>query len=491
MEHCHNTQHEDNAMLLRWDIENPGQVKLMPTPIPSWDGVTYVDTVALPTARTGDGISEFGPSMDDEAVEIWVEGVEIEIIDLVNVPIGDARKSMDGEPSEDERAVAKVPLRKGTNIDSAGNEREVFFVLHDISDEDLADEFGIAWAGGITDTPVAGTSTASYVAGDRDGGHTPGHGHKKDDWTFFGDLPNPISFGPGHAALNASLPPQSAANTYSPLRRVNIDGKDVIVNAFFINWGDEFWEQLRTDVNCVIPDDFPDDPPNTTCRYNGDNWGLDSAHALEINTNGSKPFARMKLHKSWTDEGDYLPYYIVVDSFPAGPANNMGVPYVPKHQFLGRTAVPLVQFVPGEVLSGGYPPMGSQVWPSGPNMGQPIDISMNLNGGGPMGGQIGLPSYFMPEDDYSPMWHIGFTHWVVDDPSEVVVIKGLGQLKYLREQGKVMIHEWPGVRLGQNDYDFDALTYPHVVNCPTPITIDFEMHRNNKLDKAAQGLVIN
>ncbi|MEX0916098.1 MAG: multicopper oxidase domain-containing protein, partial [Wenzhouxiangellaceae bacterium] len=37
MEHCHNTQHEDHAMLLRWDIEHPGQLKMMPTPIPTWD----------------------------------------------------------------------------------------------------------------------------------------------------------------------------------------------------------------------------------------------------------------------------------------------------------------------------------------------------------------------------------------------------------------------------------------------------------------------
>jgi FtsP/CotA-like multicopper oxidase with cupredoxin domain len=59
MEHCHNTQHEDHSMLLRWDIEHPGQVELMPAPIPTWDGVHYVDSVALPTFRTGDGV---GPS---------------------------------------------------------------------------------------------------------------------------------------------------------------------------------------------------------------------------------------------------------------------------------------------------------------------------------------------------------------------------------------------------------------------------------------------
>ncbi|MDC0504377.1 multicopper oxidase domain-containing protein, partial [Verrucomicrobiales bacterium] len=53
MEHCHNTTHEDHAMLIRWDLEVPGQTKLMPSPIPSWDGVTFVDTAALPTYRSG------------------------------------------------------------------------------------------------------------------------------------------------------------------------------------------------------------------------------------------------------------------------------------------------------------------------------------------------------------------------------------------------------------------------------------------------------
>jgi FtsP/CotA-like multicopper oxidase with cupredoxin domain len=54
MEHCHNTQHEDHSMLLRWDIEKPGQVRVMPTPLPTWDGVGYVPSFALPTFRTGD-----------------------------------------------------------------------------------------------------------------------------------------------------------------------------------------------------------------------------------------------------------------------------------------------------------------------------------------------------------------------------------------------------------------------------------------------------
>ncbi|MEJ8838313.1 multicopper oxidase domain-containing protein [Ramlibacter sp. AN1133] len=55
VEHCHNTQHEDNAMLLRWDIEHPGQFQVMPTPLPTWDGVEYAPSVGIPTFRTGSG----------------------------------------------------------------------------------------------------------------------------------------------------------------------------------------------------------------------------------------------------------------------------------------------------------------------------------------------------------------------------------------------------------------------------------------------------
>jgi FtsP/CotA-like multicopper oxidase with cupredoxin domain len=43
MEHCHNTVHEDNAMLLRWEIDDSGQpfLRPLPTPIPTPQGVTF------------------------------------------------------------------------------------------------------------------------------------------------------------------------------------------------------------------------------------------------------------------------------------------------------------------------------------------------------------------------------------------------------------------------------------------------------------------
>ena len=47
MEHCHNTQHEDNAMLMRWDIKNPGAAVSIPTPIQTWQGTLYERSFGL------------------------------------------------------------------------------------------------------------------------------------------------------------------------------------------------------------------------------------------------------------------------------------------------------------------------------------------------------------------------------------------------------------------------------------------------------------
>jgi FtsP/CotA-like multicopper oxidase with cupredoxin domain len=53
MEHCHNTMHEDNAMLLRWEINGGGQPFLspLPTPVPTPQGVQFEDPYDLPGAR--------------------------------------------------------------------------------------------------------------------------------------------------------------------------------------------------------------------------------------------------------------------------------------------------------------------------------------------------------------------------------------------------------------------------------------------------------
>ena len=53
MEHCHNTTHEDNAMLLRWEIDDGGApfLRPLPTPVPTPQGVTFeAPTDVLTTA---------------------------------------------------------------------------------------------------------------------------------------------------------------------------------------------------------------------------------------------------------------------------------------------------------------------------------------------------------------------------------------------------------------------------------------------------------
>jgi hypothetical protein len=480
MEHCHNTQHEDHAMLLRWDIEHPGQVKLMPTPLPTWDGVSYVDSVALPTFREGDAVGEFGPEL--EPLDVWFrDGVTISELDNISDEfIGDA---LNPQPNN-ERGAITYELKTATNIDAEGNERQVYFIMHDVSDEALAEELGIIWAGNLTNTPIAASAEGSV--------------DEAGNWTFYGDLPNPVWANPacrvgdpdvdGEPCLNdANIPDVSIDNTYSPLRRVNYGGKDVVFNMIVVKWGDEDWEQNRTDRSCVS---FPDDPPNTTCAYNGTAWGRynNSGHVVEMNTEANPPYVTLKLHKSWAGDGYYIPYYVVVDTFPAPPARAMGVPYVPKHEFLGNTAVPLVQWMPGKSIHPTFPPMPQPATADGGEGGRAGGDGLS-NGGGPFGSQIGLPSYFMPEDDYSPMWHIGFAHWL--EPHDRVV-KGFKELKQLREDGRLEILEWPapprvaegdntGVRV--DDYDFANPNSPHVVNCPTPITLDIAIHRARNAGK--------
>jgi FtsP/CotA-like multicopper oxidase with cupredoxin domain len=62
VEHCHNTMHEDHAMLLRWDARHTGAA-LVPTPMPTFDGVFFEPTFPLTggtnsnlNAITGDGV---------------------------------------------------------------------------------------------------------------------------------------------------------------------------------------------------------------------------------------------------------------------------------------------------------------------------------------------------------------------------------------------------------------------------------------------------
>jgi manganese oxidase len=60
VQHCHNTMHEDHAMLLRWDSMGD-KAELVDTPMPTWDGVFFEESFALTTAETGDGTGPDNP----------------------------------------------------------------------------------------------------------------------------------------------------------------------------------------------------------------------------------------------------------------------------------------------------------------------------------------------------------------------------------------------------------------------------------------------
>lgn len=47
VEHCHNTTHEDYAMMLRFDVANPANPMLLRAPIPKMSGVTYASSYAI------------------------------------------------------------------------------------------------------------------------------------------------------------------------------------------------------------------------------------------------------------------------------------------------------------------------------------------------------------------------------------------------------------------------------------------------------------
>ena len=72
MTHCHNTQHEDKAMLQRWDVENPGQLMPFLNPIPSWSGCSYQSTQEMEMAtqrQFNGGNGATGGNEDDKREE--------------------------------------------------------------------------------------------------------------------------------------------------------------------------------------------------------------------------------------------------------------------------------------------------------------------------------------------------------------------------------------------------------------------------------------
>jgi len=350
--------------------------------------------------------------------------------------------NLDVTQGNDERATITFPLLEGTNIDNQGNRTTVWFIITDISDKKLARSFkgmGLSYSGLLGQTPPAALSSATWTGNIIN--RYPRIPLVGGEWTFHGDLPNPIP-----SASNPT-PFQDPNNGYSPLRSVTI-GVPVVVNAIFVKWGDADFEQLRIDYSC---NQLPDGPANSGCKYVGEVPGdpLLSGQVLEIDTEFPSPSVTFKLHKSWF-MNDWTPYHIVTDAYPEVPANEMGVPFVPKDAKLGEMALPLYQSL--------SPSMN-------PN---------NLPGGGPLGGQTGVVPYFKPGEDYNPMLNIGYISWNVPQQE---IIRFTQDAESLWLAGFINVYKYPpGYKVPFSPIDQSPSL---VVNCPVPLTLDIDDFRDD------------
>jgi hypothetical protein len=103
MEHCHNTQHEDHAMMLRFDAQQSGQVILIPTPVAEWDGVFYEESYLAGSAKTGDpNLPQPPPGVSDDQDEDGVADVADNCQLIPNGPLafdwgGNSQLDTDGD----------------------------------------------------------------------------------------------------------------------------------------------------------------------------------------------------------------------------------------------------------------------------------------------------------------------------------------------------------------------------------------------------------
>ena len=134
VEHCHNTTHEDKAMLLRWDNEVPGQTVRIPTPLPTWDGVGYISAtnpdslgatavLELPTIKTGN-VAVAAASNLDAIVVTALNDLVPDAIDNCILAFNPGQEDSDGDGVGDacDNCTTKANSdQRDTNGDGFGN----------------------------------------------------------------------------------------------------------------------------------------------------------------------------------------------------------------------------------------------------------------------------------------------------------------------------------------------------------------------------------
>jgi hypothetical protein len=272
-----------------------------------------------------------------------------------------------------ERGTITQPLLTGT-IASTG--QEVFFIITDASDKDFADLFCSIRADSLAEAPGAAVETAIFENG---------------EWTFFEDAGLVVRLNP---VTGEALPPVANSN-YSPLKRIQWQGKTVTVNVPFIKWGDGLGQQLVVDPGGIDPR-MRRNPPSPFFVGDGPRDGASVAQvsgevALDRYKGGQlvdldldAMTVTIKLHRGTFGHPDEIPYYTQLEASKPPPAGFTGVIHAPKLGNLGRfgendAAGRIAQFSNG----------------------------VRLEGGGPNRFQQGITSYRGGQQGtYSPMWHI-------------------------------------------------------------------------------------
>lgn len=276
----------------------------------------------------------------------------------------------------------------------------VYFVITDASDRDFAELVGAVRADSLAKAPAAATEEAEFD--DLIDGVVDGQG----TWTFTNDpgrvarcnsddIDDDLA---GHCTVDQVLPPVANPD-YSPLKRINWNGKTVTVNAPFVRWGDDPGQQLLIDTGGCDPL-IRQNPPSPLFTGGGPTNGIDctdeepldrykGGQALDIDLENLT--VTMKLHKATFTE-NIIPYYTVFDASKAPPAGFMGVPHVPKLGNLGRF--------------GDNKAVGSI---------EQFSNGVLIPDGGPNRFQQGITSYPGGQSKtYSPMWHITWLFWDCD-----------------------------------------------------------------------------
>ncbi len=264
----------------------------------------------------------------------------------------------------------------------------VHFVITDASDKDFAETFGAIRADSLEEAPDAAVESASFNNG---------------SWTFFEDPGLVARF----SSTGEALPPVANPN-YSPLKRIEWNGRTVTINVPFVKWGDGPGQQLLIDqgkcdplIRSNPPSPFfvGDGPTNgADCSTEGPLDRYKGGQVVDLDLDAMT--VTMKLHKATFDHPDKIPYYTAFDASKAPPAGFMGVIHAPK--VMGRIE-------DGKLVDG--------IGRFGDNdaVGRIAQFSNGVrnDAGGPNRYQQGITSYRGGQQGtYSPMWHIS---WIFFD----------------------------------------------------------------------------